>query len=122
MSTSTDTATDPLVKQFITLCHGQAVGGAVNSNDGEDTMEISEVASGKSVSDTPDAPPTCGELGNSSCVCGHYDYKHYIALVAKQPEVSGHIFSTHPCNLPLGNIAFKQERRRPRTRTCANFN
>jgi hypothetical protein len=120
MNTSTDTPVDPLVKDFITLCHDNAVGGAVNSDDEEDTMEISEAASGKAVSDEPDTPPTCGAVGNSSCVCGECDYKHYVALVDKQPEVTGHFFTTHPCNLPLGNIAFKPEAKTTKTANQAN--
>jgi hypothetical protein len=109
MNTTTDTPVDPLVKDFITRCHDQAVGGAVNSDDEEDAMEVTETASVGAVSDAPDTPLTCGAVGNSACVCGQCDYKHYVALVAKQPEVSGHIFNTHPCNLPLGNVAFKQD-------------
>jgi hypothetical protein len=70
-------------------------------------MEISEALADKSASDAPDDTPACVALGNPSCVCGKCDYKHYVSLVAKQPEVSGHIFTTHPCNLPLGNVVFK---------------
>jgi hypothetical protein len=120
MNTSTDTPIDPLVKDLITLCHDNAVGGAVNSDDEEDTMEISEAASVKDVSDEPDTPPACGADGNSSCVCGECDYKHYVALVAKHPEVTGHFFTTHPCNLPLGNIAFKPEPKNTKTAGQAN--
>jgi hypothetical protein len=120
MNTSTDTPVDPLVKDFITLCHDQAVGGAVNSDDGEDAMEVSEAASVAAVSDTQDQPPTCGAVGNSPCICGECDYKHYVTLVAKQPEVSGHIFCTHPCNLPLGNIAFKPEAKTTKNTNQAN--
>jgi hypothetical protein len=110
MNTSADTPVDPLVKNYIALCHAQAVGGAVHSDDGEGNMDIVDgEESDVSRHGDPDSPPACGAVGNSACVCGQCDYKHYVALVAKQPEVSGHIFNTHPCNLPLGNVAFKQD-------------
>jgi hypothetical protein len=96
-----------LIRHFIDAAHDRAVNGAVNS-DGEgniDTCDTEEYDEPRH--EDPNSPPACVADGNTACACGECDYKHYISRVAKQPELSGQAFTTHPCNLPLGNIAFK---------------
>jgi hypothetical protein len=61
------------------------------------TVEISEAYADKgAASDTLEALPAFVLLGKPLCICGDCERKHYVCLIASQPELCSHILTTHP--------------------------